>query len=919
MGIADLFSGLGLKRFPKVWLVDGISQPFVWGLLRGGIYLPANFVKVSSAEHRRGILGHELSHVLRFDAAVNLLQTIAQAVFWFHPFVWWANKRIRAEREKCCDEMAIARLNAQVKEYSSAIVETLITEHESTRPVPSLAVAGPVRNIEERIKTIMKPGKKFHKRPSLPVAAIVMFVALLAVPTVVVLTTRAETKTASQSDRDSLQGMWVGHETGRESRCKMIVSDNQIEFHIGSEEWYEGKFTLRDKTEPKQLDILILNCTSPFAIDKTSRAIYKLEKERLTVVASMPGLKTRPTSFGGAPGGRVFVLTKSQEPQTEFARSLHQAASIGDLEQVRILLAKGVDMDEPDAMGWTPLQYAAQRGHTDIAKLLIAKGADVKVKTKSCETVLYYAAANRQEKLVELLLTKGADVNVALHCAAAHGRVDAAKLLLAQGANINAKDDNGMTPVYAAAMMCHKEVVELLVAKGANVNVSKEGVEPAYAATTMLGLVNQNRMVDTVNLLLAAGAEVDTIHFAAFVGDVEKIKSFLARGIDVNAKDGFRRTPLHLAAISGQKDVLRFLIGKGADVNANEVELLMPKGITPLHLAIMNSDYEVTKLLLDNGADVSAKTGTTQSNFLPPFRFSPLWVPLMTIGLKMEFAFMGTPQLDMEGAMLTQVTQLMNKLDETYWPRWRNVVELLLERGANVNERAFGGMTLLHLAASVGLTDAAGLLIAHGADVNAKGDKGQTPLHMAIDEFPPGFDIDKKGTVKLLIAKGADVNAKDRDGGTALWYAQEAGQTDIAEVLRKHGAKEEAPKISLHRIVTKGNVKQVQSLLAKGADINKKNKQGETPLYVAVKRDDKAMVEFLVAEGADIDAKNKDGQTPLHIAARQGHKYVAALLIERGAHPNAKNRWNRTPLDIAIDRGHKEIVELLNKQERKKE
>ena len=84
-GIKNLFSGLGIKTLPKVWLLDGIGQPFVWGLLRGSIYLPADFVKVNSAEHRRGVLGHELSHILRFDAAVNILQIIAQAVFWFHP------------------------------------------------------------------------------------------------------------------------------------------------------------------------------------------------------------------------------------------------------------------------------------------------------------------------------------------------------------------------------------------------------------------------------------------------------------------------------------------------------------------------------------------------------------------------------------------------------------------------------------------------------------------------------------------------------------------------------------------------------------------------------------------------------------------------------------------------------------------
>jgi len=204
IGIENLFSGLGIKTFPKVWLIEGIGQPFVWGLLRGSIYLPADFVKVNSAEHRRGILGHELGHILRFDAAVNILQVIAQAVFWLHPFVWWANKKIRAEREKCCDEMAIARLGAKAKDYSDAIVNILISEHKSTRPVPSLAVAGPVKNIEERIKTIMKPEKKFYERPSLIAVTVVLLLALLTVPTVLVLTARAETSAPVQTGGQSL-------------------------------------------------------------------------------------------------------------------------------------------------------------------------------------------------------------------------------------------------------------------------------------------------------------------------------------------------------------------------------------------------------------------------------------------------------------------------------------------------------------------------------------------------------------------------------------------------------------------------------------------------------------------------------------------------------------------------------------------
>jgi beta-lactamase regulating signal transducer with metallopeptidase domain/Leucine-rich repeat (LRR) protein/Tol biopolymer transport system component len=187
----ETFRSLRVKRPPGVWLIEGVGQPFVWGILRGDIYLPSRFAGIDDDEHRRDILAHEISHVLRFDAAVNILQIVAQGIFWFHPLLWWANQRIRREREKCCDEMAIVHLGARPKDYSSAIISTLIQAQESTRPVPSLAVAGPVKNIEERIRAMLKPGKEFYKHPSLPVAAVVVLMSILAVPTTVVLTVRA--------------------------------------------------------------------------------------------------------------------------------------------------------------------------------------------------------------------------------------------------------------------------------------------------------------------------------------------------------------------------------------------------------------------------------------------------------------------------------------------------------------------------------------------------------------------------------------------------------------------------------------------------------------------------------------------------------------------------------------------------------
>ena len=190
----------GVKRLSAVWLVPGIGQPFVWGLVRGSVHLPAALLHENEPRRLASLLGHEFSHVLRYDAFVNVLQVIAQVAFWFHPCVWWTNAKIRAEREKCCDEATIARLHCLPEDYSAALVETLAARYEATRAVPSLVVAGPAKNIEERIKIMLKPGKKFHRRPSFVAATVAAFIALVTLPTALVLTARGQAPATQAAD-----------------------------------------------------------------------------------------------------------------------------------------------------------------------------------------------------------------------------------------------------------------------------------------------------------------------------------------------------------------------------------------------------------------------------------------------------------------------------------------------------------------------------------------------------------------------------------------------------------------------------------------------------------------------------------------------------------------------------------------------
>ncbi len=178
----DMAKSMGIQHRPKLRLIKGIGQPFVWGVFRGSIYLPEGFGRQGSSRERSLVMGHELAHVRRWDALINLIQVVVQAMFFFHPLVWWLNKIIRHEREKCCDEMAVASLQVDSREYGSAIVDRLAAYYEPACPASALAISGHAKDLEDRIKSLLQPGRAFRQRPTVAAVLIALLVTAVVAP-----------------------------------------------------------------------------------------------------------------------------------------------------------------------------------------------------------------------------------------------------------------------------------------------------------------------------------------------------------------------------------------------------------------------------------------------------------------------------------------------------------------------------------------------------------------------------------------------------------------------------------------------------------------------------------------------------------------------------------------------------------------
>ncbi|QMV46176.1 hypothetical protein HC358_03815 [Wolbachia pipientis] len=649
---------------------------------------------------------------------------------------------------------------------------------------------------------------------------------------------------------------------------------------------------------------------------------------------------------------------------------LHFAVSGNNLDMIQFLLDRGANIEVQDDFGYTPILYAAQSGKWDVVKLLISNGAKFNNETTVQGTPLHFAVQEGNLNMVRFLLDEGADIESQdkdnkkpLHLAVDANRLSVVKLLLDRGANVNVTDMYGKTPLDLAV---EEDMIEVLkkaqLDQGLLINARDGNLDKV-----------KDLIAQGANLETKDNNDNTTLHNACSNGHLKVVEYLIEKGASVKAKNKDGKTPLDLAVQKGYTDILQTIEQLQSDLNEkllsavkngdlNKVEDLISQGTslevkdsngnTLLHYASQNDHLEVVEYLIEKGASLRAKNKDGETPL-------DLAVQKNYIGI---IEFLKKTQLDLDKELLA----VANGDD-------LNRVKDLVSQGASLEAKDNSNNTPLHNACNNGHVKVVEYLVEEGASLKAKNKDGEAPLHVAVQhdgtfeviEFILSRDLsginditnngrtplhlaiqgNKLNTVELLLRKGASIAVKDKNGKTPLDLAKQEDYTNIIEMIEEVqsgldekllmavkdnnlnevgdlinrnanvNAKDKYSWTPLHWAVFKNRLEVAGFLVKKGADINaaSENLYGSRPIHIAVENNNKDVVEFLVSKGVDVNDTDKQGYTPLHYAAWRGRSGVAKFLIEKGADINAADTSTsgKKPIHVAAENNSESVIEFL--------
>jgi ankyrin repeat protein len=462
----------------------------------------------------------------------------------------------------------------------------------------------------------------------------------------------------------------------------------------------------------------------------------------------------------------------------------------------------------------------------------------------------------------------------------------------------------------------------------------------------------------------------DSIWTALENKDSEKARTFIVGSTDINATDDQGRTPLYRAVENKDAELAAFFIAKGALVDKADKQ-----GQTPLGVAAANNDAACAAILVQAGADI---------HHTMPDGKSPAQLAVERDGVFLESLItedsiaavdqngnnildlaLADPNLKVHAESARTLiladavpANRVNSIYTYFAPAVLNAnynyrindgitplhaasrgghigfMEFLIEQGADVNIKNASGSTPLHEAVRSGKIDAIKKLLTHNVDINAQDARGNSVLHLAIRDVPldthreivnillaqPGINPslwDEYGDsplhatitlnkdpeiIKVLLKKGSDVNVRNIEGKTPLYMAIEQNRPQYVSVLLEGNSNLFAADNSGVTPFEKALFERTDllSYLITPATVLQCDGDGNTLLHMSVRKGGLDTVQMALDKGSRIDARNKLGDTALHLAVRQNNELVGKTLIARGASIFALNAASESVLYLAF-------------------
>lgn len=614
--------------------------------------------------------------------------------------------------------------------------------------------------------------------------------------------------------------------------------------------------------------------------------------------ARLNWLRLRDTEDHFVPNRNWYTEWFRQSPEKLVPLTI--ASACGLYHFVKSLLLCDTDPNELCPVWGSALYAASYGGHEDIVRLLLDHGARPNMRAGQGELSIAISSPNstKRSEIVHALLPYVADVNVCdevvglpLVQAAARGDERIIDTLLERGAHVDAVDNQQKNALRVAAGYGDDKIVRKLLEHKANVNSSGNPIGSALSSACYWG------HEEVVRTLCNNGANVcqqfdqyrfsNALEATCFLGH-EAIFRFLIELFVENSLhlgEGLFDKCLIFACQGGHVEIVRLLLEHKVDVNAPELRLG-----SPLLTASEFGHEEVVRLLLHHGADV-------QQAWQSVNRHSGV----RALHLACNKGYEGIINLLLHrGADINaQGGDLGTALMFACYRGYERLVELLLLRGADINQvgQAYG--TALILACVKRQESVVKILLAHGADLNQaevssrsfyNASVSRTPLlHIIAAATPFGHEYELSGNeaawlriLKILIAAGADLNKADDQGRTPLHYAAVSRSSELTKILVEAGA------------------------LLDGID-----EDGQTSLIAAAEIKATGRVEILLNAGAKTGIQDCDGRTALHHAASNGWLEICTMLVEAGSNVDVVDKHGLTPLQLADREDQTEVVPFL--------